>query len=293
MADSENLSKGTVVVAGATGYLGGYVVRALHSAGWRVRALARHESKLKPVREFCDDVFVAQATQRETLGGLFDGAEAAFSSIGIRSFSRRPTYEEVDYGANINLLEEAEAAGVRRFVFVSVLDGDIARRVSPLVDARERVVDRLRASSMEDVVLRPTGFFNDMGEIFEMARRGRVWMVGSGDTRINPIHGADLAELVSLALERKDPQADLPAGGPDVFTQRQIADLAFSVLGKPAKYGHINPRLLRLACKVIHPFNKNMAALALMFSLLGERDGVAPTYGGHRLEDYYRELASA
>ncbi|NOZ02820.1 MAG: NmrA family NAD(P)-binding protein, partial [Deltaproteobacteria bacterium] len=55
------LGKDMVLVAGATGYLGKHVVRALHEAGFPVRALARKAERLGDVRELCDEVVVAQA----------------------------------------------------------------------------------------------------------------------------------------------------------------------------------------------------------------------------------------
>jgi len=293
MAGQEQGRRGRAVVAGATGYLGQHLVRALHRDGWAVRALARDAQRLREVRELCEDVFVGEATKRQTLDGLFADADVAFSSIGIRHFRRRPTYEEVDYQANLNLVEAAEEAGVRRFVFVSVLDGAEVREVSPLVDARERVVERLTKSPMEAVVLRPTGFFNDMGDFFQMAQRGKVWLIGSGATRINPIHGADLADIAATALSDEQPAAEIAAGGPEVLTQQEIAELAFQTLGKPPRCGHVRPGLVRLLARVIGPFNRNAAALALMFSTLGDRDAVGPAFGSHRLADHFRQLAAA
>jgi uncharacterized protein YbjT (DUF2867 family) len=293
MSDTAQAGK-LVVVAGATGYLGRHVVRALHRQGWRVRALARDRRRLGEVEDLCHDIQVAEATSKPSLKGLFEGADAAFSSIGIRHFRRRPTFEEVDFRANLNLVEAAEARGVRRFLFVSVLDGDSLRELSPLVDARERVVDRLRQSpTMRSIILRPTGFFNDMGDVFEMARKGRVWLVGSGETRINPIHGADLADVAAEALSRAEPDAEIPAGGPEIFSQRQIAELAFRVLETPARCGRVNPEWIRLLARLARPFNGNASALALMFSALGERDAVAPRYGSHRLAEHFSNLALA
>lgn len=285
-----NGSKDIVVVAGATGYLGRYVVRELHRRGWRVRALARDPERLGEARRFCDEVFVGQATRKQTLEGLFDGAQAAFSSIGVRHFRPRPTFREVDYGANRNLVELACAAGVERFVFVSVLHGAEMRALSPVVEAREQVVDLLRASPLQATILRPTAFFNDMAEVLRLARRGRVWLIGSGRSRLNPIHGADLAVVAAEALEAEPVQAEVAAGGPEVFTQRELAELAFRVLGRPPRYGHLPPRLLHLLAVLCRPVSANAAAFLRMFAALAQRDAVAPARGRRRLEDFFRRL---
>lgn len=285
--------RGRVVVAGATGYLGKHVVRALAGDGWKVRALARDRGRLAEVAEHCEAIFQGEATQAQSLTGLFDGVEAVFSSIGIRHFRRRPTYEEVDLQANLNLLEAAERAGVRHFVFVSVVDGDVHRKLSAVIEARERVVERLRASPLRSTILRPTSFFNDMGDVFAMARRGKVWLIGSGETRVNPIHGADLAEVVATVLASEAPIAELPVGGPEVFSQREVAELMFRVLGTRPRYGHLSPGLLRLLAGLARPVSPNAWALLRMFAGFGLHDGVAPLFGTRRLEDFFRALASS
>jgi uncharacterized protein YbjT (DUF2867 family) len=243
------------------------------------------------VEPLCDEIVTAEVTRAETLNACCDGAYAVFSSVGIRHFKRKPTYETVDYQGNLNLLEAAEAAGAARFVFVSVYGGDVHRRISPLVDARERVVDRLKTSKMETVVLRPTGFFNDLGDYFTMAEKGKAWLIGTGETKINPIHGADLADEAALVLADPHPLPEIPIGGPDILTQREIAGLAFRILGKPPRFGRVSPGLIRAVAKIIFPFNKNAAALALMFSILGDADGTAPCFGTHHLEDHFKALA--
>ena len=59
-----------VLVAGATGYLGKYVIDALHRKGYRIRALVRNAEKLGDVKELCDEIVVAEATKPETLTDL-------------------------------------------------------------------------------------------------------------------------------------------------------------------------------------------------------------------------------
>lgn len=284
--------RGRAVVAGATGYLGRFVLEALTADGWRVRALVRDEARLGEARAFCDEVFIGEATRPETLTGLFDKADVAFSSIGIHQLHRRPTYEEVDYGANVTLIDLARASGVARFCYVAVLGGAELRSLSPLVDAKERVVDHLMASGMRPIVVRPTGFFNDMHEIFGMAKRGRVWVVGSGETRINPIHGADLAHEIARLIAADDPAVSSGLGGPDVLSQRAIAELAFQALERPVKISHVPAPLVRAAATAIRPFNPNAAALARMFTALSDHDGVGRTIGTHHLADEFRALAT-
>jgi uncharacterized protein YbjT (DUF2867 family) len=103
----------TVLVAGATGYRGGEVVKVLHGAGHRVRALARDPKRLGELRDLCDDVFVAEVTQPDTLTGICDGVDAVFTSVGVRTMKRKPTFWDVDCQGNLNLLEQARIARVR------------------------------------------------------------------------------------------------------------------------------------------------------------------------------------
>lgn len=277
---------GTVVVCGATGYLGRHVVRTLHADGWAVRALVRDPSRLGDAAEFCEEVFVGHPTDPGTLNGLFDGADVAFSSIGLRSFKRRPNFREVDERANLHLVEAAEQAGIDRFVFVSVLRGDEFRDRSPLIEARERVVDRLRSSTMRETIVRPTGFFNDMDAFRDMAARGRVWLIGDDAARINPIHGADLAAVVAEALGSDD-TSDRNVGGPDVLTQAEIADAAFRPSGRPVRVSRVPSELVRTVGRLISPINPNAGANLQMFAIMGRHDMVGDTVGTHHLTDHF------
>ena len=80
-----------VLIAGATGYLGRFIVQEFKNRGYWVRALARNPKKLEKngpflepaVRDQVDEVFVGEVTKLETLNGVCDGIDIIFSSIGI------------------------------------------------------------------------------------------------------------------------------------------------------------------------------------------------------------------
>ena len=276
-----------VLVAGATGYLGKFVARELKSRGHFVRALTRSMDKLAPLRDELDEIVQGEVTRPETLEGTCGGIDVVFSSVGITRQRDKLTFRDVDYQGNKNLLEVAKRAGVKKFIYVSLLDGPELRHLD-IVAAHEDFVDELETSGIGHAVLRPTGYYSDMGEIFEMARKGRVWLIGSGANPVNPIHGADLAAACADAIEGGTTEVDV--GGPQIITWNEVATLAFEILGKPAKVSHIPEWLMWSLVRLVRFFNRHQGELLAFFTTMAVNDVVAPSTGRHTLEEYYRGL---
>ena len=279
-----------VLVAGATGYLGRYMVCELKDRGHFVRALARTPEKLDDLREAIDEIVSGEVTRPESLAGACDGIDVVFSSVGITRQQGKLTWKDVDYHGNLNLLAEAERAGVRKFVYVSVIDGPELRHLD-IVKAHEDFVAELESSGLKYTVIRPTGYFSDLAEIYEMARKGRVYLFGDGESRINPIHGADLAVACADALE--DARRDIDVGGPETLTWREVAALAFEVQGKPVRISTVPPWILSAVIYLTRLFSRHAAGLLAFFTTMGTRDAVGPPTGTHTLETHYRELEAA
>lgn len=278
-----------VVVAGATGYLGGYVARALKEEGHWVRALTRDAGRLGAPGALVDEVFVGEVTRPETLAGLCEGAEIVFSSIGITRQKDGLTYEEVDYRGNLNLLREAEAQGVAKFMYISALGADALRRLK-IADAKERFVADLERSGIDWIVVRPNGYFSDIEAFMTMARRGRAYLFGDGSFRINPIHGADVARFCVDALARS--RAECEVGGPVVYTHEEIARLAFAALDKSPRITHLPVAVGRIALALLRAFTSSTFYGPIEFAVtVLSRDLVGPTFGERRLEDFFAELA--
>ena len=286
----------TVLVAGSTGYLGKYAVRAFKQRGYRVRALTRSEERLgkpgpfsaPPVDEFVDEMFVGEITKPETLEGLMDGVDVVFSSIGISRQRDGLSFEQIDHQANRLLIDLAKQARVEKFVYVSLWGQDEIRHLE-IVRAHEKVVEALEASGLPHCVVRPSGYFSDMGVLLDMAKKGRSFLVGRGENNFNPIHGADLAEICVDAMESSE--SEIGAGGPETMTQREAAELAFDVLGKPPKIVVLPLWLMRGGVKLIGILNRQFGDLFEFIVTAGEIDGVAPTLGKTTLRSYFEELS--
>jgi uncharacterized protein YbjT (DUF2867 family) len=283
-----NTDRDRVLVAGATGYLGGFVAREFKGRGYYVRALARSSKKLDHMGDSLDEVVQAEVTQPVTLEGTCDGIDVVFSSVGITKQKGKLTFKDVDYQGNKNLLDVALRAGVKKFVYVSVFNGPNLPHLA-IVKAHEDFVAVLKASGMEYAVIRPTGFFSDMGEYMKMARKGKVYLFGDGSNRINPIHGADLAVTCVDAVDGTD--AEIDVGGPEVLTHREIAELALNALGKPHKVSSVPVWLMRILVSITKVFNKHQGELLAFLTTAMSVDAVAPTSGTRTLEVHFRELS--
>jgi len=280
-----------ILVAGATGYLGRYVVKEAKKQGYYVRALARNPHKLDDISEYIDEIFEAEVTKPDTLLGSCDGIDYVISSVGITRQKDGLSYMDVDYQGNRNLLDKAVQSSVKKFIYVSVLNAHLMQYLK-IIQAKERFVNELKRSGLDHCVIRPTGFFSDMLEFLTMARRGRVYLFGDGQNEINPINGSDLADVCVDAVFDKD--REILIGGPDVYTYRQIAEMAFDVLGKPAKISklpkwlnHVSLTLARTltSSKIYGPLEFMMAVMTM--------DVVGELYGTNHLREFFIEKAGA
>ncbi len=123
-----------------------------------------------------------------------------------------------------------------------------------------------------------------------MAKSGRVYLFGSGEYRINPIHGADLAAACYTIIEQGQAYAEV--GGPVKYTQNKLAEIAFQSLSKKPKITHL-PNWTGVALQSgLETFTSAKTYGPLQFFLSALRmDMVGKSYGTIRLEDHFAELA--
>ena len=114
-------------------------------------------------------------------------------------------------------------------------------------------------------------------------------LIGDGRQRINPIHGADLANVCVDAVTSQQP--DIPVGGPDTYTYREIADLAFAVLHKPPRIRRVPVWLVKAALPLVRLFSQRFYTIAAGIATITQHDFVAPPCGTHSLKRFFEEMA--
>jgi uncharacterized protein YbjT (DUF2867 family) len=278
-----------IIVAGATGYLGSFLIKELRKSEYTFKAMARNEQRLKDAGLSDDQIVKAEVTQPDTLKAIMVGADVIISTVGITRQKDGLSYMDVDYQANMNLLEEARQSGVKKFVYISVINGEMMKDIK-IVAAKERFVEALRSSGLPYLVIRPNGFFSDVGDFIAMAKKGRVYLFGDGQFKFNPIHGADLGKFILDQLGEQN--KELEVGGPDVLTQNEIAEMALKALDNPIKITHLPDWMRKAIISLSRTFtsSKTYGPIEFFLTMMGQ-DNIAPRQGIHRLHTYFATQA--
>ncbi|MGD7706026.1 NAD(P)H-binding protein [Microlunatus sp. Y2014] len=213
----------TVLVTGATGYVGGRLVPELLAAGYRVRVLARHPERITD-RPWADAVEVSggDINDVEALTEALRGVSVAYYLI--HSMGAGPRFGELDRRAAQSFAEIADAQGVGRIVYLGGLHPE--GELSPHLSSRVEVGEILLASPVPTVVLNAAMIIGSGSASFEMLRHlterlpvmvGPRWL----NNRIQPIAIRDVLHHL-LGAADVDPSINRPfdIGGPEVVTYR-------------------------------------------------------------------------
>ena len=156
-----------ILLTGATGYIGGRLLRALEEAGHRVRCLTRRPEALRDRVAPATEVVEGDALDPESLTGRMDGVRAAYYMV--HSMGSRGDFEEQDRRAALNFAGEARRAGVGRIIYLGGL-GEGSEDLSPHLRSRLEVAEVLRESGVQVLEFRASIVIGSGSLSFEMIR---------------------------------------------------------------------------------------------------------------------------
>ncbi len=251
-----------IVLAGAFGKLGSDILRALVREGHTVVAA---DLVIRDIPEI-EGKYSAKkldVTDAKSLEGLCDGMDAVITTVGLTATSATLTNYEIDYQGNLNLLNEAKRAGVKKFAYISVIKADSDRTV-PMLHAKAMLEDELKKSGIPYVIFRPTGYFYDIAKVFmPMIAKGEVTLLGNKAVCANVIDTADLADFIVLHINDENKTYDV--GGTETYSYEEIANMFFEAAGKPPVINRA-PEWLFTALAFINKLKKNGKEAIIRFS---------------------------
>jgi len=209
-----------VLLTGATGYIGGRLLRKLEADGRRVRCLVRNPAALRagaPTTE----VVQGDCLDEASLAPAFDGVSSAYYLV--HSMASASDFADADRRAATHFGRAAAAAGVSRIVYLGGLADD-SGALSTHLQSRAETGDLLRASGVPVIEFRASIVIGDGSLSFAMIQAlvERLpimicprWV----ETRTQPIAIDDVVAYLSAALDLASHRSRvLEIGGPDVVS---------------------------------------------------------------------------
>lgn len=237
-----------VALTGGTGFAGAFILPQLQAHGYDVVALARKPSVLSGK---CSDVIGGDLSRDDVLAKLVAGADVVLHVGGATSALNRNAFFDVNCEGTKRLYEVARKAGVKRFVYVSSLEG------------REPWISDYGASksAAEEFLLKQNGYPHVLilsppaiygpGDkatlpLFKLLQNRVAFMPGKKGARFSLLYVADFARIVVEAVESKLTGRyeldDLAQG----YDWQQLADASRDLTGLPQRLFHLPHPLVHM-----------------------------------------------
>ena len=306
--------KPLILITGATGYVGGRLLKALLAAGQRVRCLARRPEALRDAETAGAEVVAGDVLDPDSLRAALAGVHTAFYLV--HSMGSAGSFEEQDRRAARNFAEAARDLGVSRIVYLGGL-GESSPTLSPHLRSRHEVGDLLRASGLPVIEFRASVVIGSGSLSFEMIRAlverlpvmiAPRWV----SVPAQPIAIQDLLEYLLAALDLPCTESRVfEIGGADLVSygglmseyarQRGLKRLILPVPFLTPRLsslwlGLVTPLYVRVGRKLIdsirHPTLVNDRSALAEFKVrpMGYREAIAAAF---RAEDQADEWASS
>lgn len=235
----------TILVAGGTGFTGGYTVPLLAGRGYRLRCLVRRDSGARSLEGPRVETVRGDLDAPASLAAAFDGVSSLISLVGLHTGQAAP------------LVTAAVAAGVRRAVFVSstsIFTRPETATKTFLLEAEGRIRD----SGLDYTIIRPTMVYgadrdrNISRLIRYLARWPVLFIPGSGRFLVQPIFVEDVARAVVDAFSATEASGRCyNIAGRAPLTFNDLVDTILTILNRRRLKVHLPVGSLIAACRWI------------------------------------------
>jgi nucleoside-diphosphate-sugar epimerase len=231
----------TIVITGATGFIGGVLAQRLASTGWRIRALVRPESYHKRSKDIAVEWFTGDLGDMESLQRLVREADAVVHCAGAVRGGVQMDFDRINVDGLARLVKAAAEQNPRPYF---LLLSSLAAREPQLSHyaasklAGEKVLDS-HSGNMSWCILRPPAIYGpgdrEMRPLFQWMFRGIAPLIGSDKNRISLLYVEDLVEAIVCLVHRgKDPQRiyELHDGQLNGYSWQEIINIVERLHGK-------------------------------------------------------------
>ncbi|MGB0121522.1 MAG: NAD(P)H-binding protein [Solirubrobacterales bacterium] len=249
-----------ILLTGATGSIGSRLLPRLLESGEDVRCLVREPRRLGDQRVNVQITMgdLRQLNDPYLLRQSMRGVDTVIHLAA--SIRDQPPFrvEELNGLATVRLLEAAERAGVKRFIFFSALNATSVQRTR-FFRAKWVAEQAVMASPLETTIFRPSIVFDQSDPWITLLRRFTFLPVipvsGDGRSLYQPIWADDVAAAVINAINKPEIE-EVDLVGPQTLSYSQMSTLVGQLSGRPRRLWHVPLPVVHLGLSTLHKIFK-------------------------------------
>lgn len=221
-----------ILITGAAGKTGRAIIRTLTARKKTIRALAHKRHHIQGLKEFgVESVIVGDMRSPEVLQKAFSGITAVYHIC--------PNVHPDEFSIAQSMLNEARAAGVKHFVYHSVLHPQT--EAMPHHWEKLRVEEKIFESGIPFTILQPAAYMQNILVHWNLIVKEGIYPIPYGpETRISMVDLEDVARVAAKVLTETGHQGAIyELCGPEALSQTEVAEILSQHLGSSVRIQNI------------------------------------------------------
>jgi uncharacterized protein YbjT (DUF2867 family) len=245
-----------IFIAGATGFVGGYLVHDLLSKGFKLKCLVRSNKAAEALSSKGVEVVRGDITDPVSLRSILQPEDFVIHLVGIIEEKEKATFQTVHVDGTANLVAEAIKTGVGHFFYQSALGAD-RESWSGYLRTKAEAEQVVMQSGLNYTIFRPSliigpwdGFTKKMAEMIKLSPV--IPIPGEGRSKFQPVYIRDWIRCLEMVLDEPENfRSTYDIGGPEQLSYREIVEALAAAMGRRKTVFRIPMGLMKISASLL------------------------------------------
>ena len=238
-------SNSTVVIFGASGFVGRYIVAILAKEYWKIKVFVRKPDQAKHLTLIGKlgqvTIYQGNISNKNSVDKIIYGANTVINLVGILEENNKQNFSSVHIGGSTNIAESCLKHKINSLIHISALglyDGMHSKYAKSKLEAEQNI----KKIFQKTIILRPSVIFgpedNFTNKFARMASISPfIPLINNGLTKFQPVYVKDVAKAVSAVINNNFHLGKTyNLGGPEIISFKEIIDFVLLKIRKKRIY---------------------------------------------------------